>query len=206
MQGLRTAASGLAAAMLAGTLFGAGPAAASGPLTVIDFTGTCSDCAGTGVGVLTVQNFGTGVLNDSNFVSWTYTSNLVTYSLTQASFHAFSADFSAGLPGLAAVSIETATTVPPVSSDGAYHDFMSSLTANPFTGSDWTVDGFIPAPGGVELPVSGGGVINDDQGPSYTWRVEGSVPEPATWALMIAGFGLAGAALRRERRRAVAPV
>ena len=30
-----------------------------------------------------------------------------------------------------------------------------------------------------------------------------AVPEPGTWALMIAGFGLAGASLRRERRRAV---
>jgi hypothetical protein len=30
------------------------------------------------------------------------------------------------------------------------------------------------------------------------------VPEPTTWALMIGGFGLAGAALRR--RRAVAAV
>ena len=27
----------------------------------------------------------------------------------------------------------------------------------------------------------------------------GGVPEPASWALMIAGFGLAGAALRRRR-------
>lgn len=29
--------------------------------------------------------------------------------------------------------------------------------------------------------------------------VPGSVPEPATWAMMIAGFGLAGTALRRRR-------
>lgn len=28
-----------------------------------------------------------------------------------------------------------------------------------------------------------------------------AVPEPATWAMMIAGFGLAGAALRSARRR-----
>ena len=32
----------------------------------------------------------------------------------------------------------------------------------------------------------------------------GSAPEPATWALMIGGFGLAGAALRRRRAAAVA--
>lgn len=31
----------------------------------------------------------------------------------------------------------------------------------------------------------------------------GGVPEPASWALMIAGFGLAGAALRNRRRAAV---
>ncbi len=32
----------------------------------------------------------------------------------------------------------------------------------------------------------------------------GGVPEPATWALMIAGFGLAGAGLRRRRNVALA--
>jgi hypothetical protein len=32
---------------------------------------------------------------------------------------------------------------------------------------------------------------------------QGAVPEPGTWALMIAGFGGAGAALRRSRRRVV---
>lgn len=32
-------------------------------------------------------------------------------------------------------------------------------------------------------------------------RITGAVPEPATWAMMIAGFGLIGAHLRRRRRR-----
>lgn len=35
-------------------------------------------------------------------------------------------------------------------------------------------------------------------------NIQGGVPEPATWSLMISGFGLAGAALRRRRRLLVA--
>ncbi len=38
---------------------------------------------------------------------------------------------------------------------------------------------------------------------TFTQTVTGGVPEPASWALMIGGFGMAGAALRR-RRTAVA--
>lgn len=32
-----------------------------------------------------------------------------------------------------------------------------------------------------------------------------AVPEPASWAMLIAGFGLTGAALRRRRARAGRP-
>ncbi|MBS0362520.1 MAG: PEP-CTERM sorting domain-containing protein [Proteobacteria bacterium] len=39
---------------------------------------------------------------------------------------------------------------------------------------------------------------------NYLYDPNGGVPEPATWALMIAGFGLAGAALRRRRTLAAA--
>ena len=45
-------------------------------------------------------------------------------------------------------------------------------------GSRWLTDGSVSA-------VAGGG----------------SVPEPATWAMMIAGFGVVGAAMRRRKVR-----
>ena len=48
----------------------------------------------------------------------------------------------------------------------------------------------------------------DDNGDSYTFSIEdcgctptGAVPEPATWGMMIAGFGIMGAALRSRRLR-----
>lgn len=40
----------------------------------------------------------------------------------------------------------------------------------------------------------------DETGPGGGGGQTGAIPEPATWAMMIAGFGLAGAALRARRR------
>jgi hypothetical protein len=38
----------------------------------------------------------------------------------------------------------------------------------------------------------------------FGYRLDSDVPEPATWALMLAGFGGLGAALRSRRRMAIA--
>jgi hypothetical protein len=51
---------------------------------------------------------------------------------------------------------------------------------------------------------AGVGIEPNDQDPTFVVSTDGvltvqAVPEPATWALMIAGFGLTGAALRRRR-------
>ncbi len=46
----------------------------------------------------------------------------------------------------------------------------------------------------------------DANGGSYGGQLDfsiGTVPEPATWALMLAGFGIVGSALRRRNRLAV---
>ena len=40
---------------------------------------------------------------------------------------------------------------------------------------------------------------------SFNGTFDSAVPEPATWAMMIVGFGLIGAALRRERRSSPVP-
>jgi len=43
-----------------------------------------------------------------------------------------------------------------------------------------------------------------NQGNFDNVRLDAAVPEPASWALLIAGFGLTGAALRRRRSAAIA--
>lgn len=47
-----------------------------------------------------------------------------------------------------------------------------------------------------------GGELADFQGNSLTGTFGGAIPEPGTWALMIMGFGGAGALLRSRRRTA----
>lgn len=49
-----------------------------------------------------------------------------------------------------------------------------------------------------------GAYFNDSTGLNFTLTGPGAVPEPASWALLIAGFGLTGAAMRRRRAVTVA--
>jgi hypothetical protein len=48
--------------------------------------------------------------------------------------------------------------------------------------------------------VGGGGYESDNHTVGFFTRPGGVIPEPATWAMMIAGFGLVGAAARRRNR------
>lgn len=73
----------------------------------------------------------------------------------------------------------------------AWTDFAGAC-ASPWFGSGWGHCDF----GDTLYDYGYGG---GDQGAySETWFVRGAVPEPAAWLLMIAGFGMIGATLRRR--------
>ena len=82
------------------------------------------------------------------------------------------------------------------------HIYSTAYTADPSIASVpvGTYVGF------EDIPFGDGADYNyDDESFVFTntaTAVNGAVPEPATWALMISGFGLAGAALRRRQRPA----
>jgi len=138
------------------------------------FAGTCIDCSGTGLGTLVLTNYHLGdVLTSSNFVKFTYSSNLLTYSLTSVD------DLTGSL---------TASTGPAyVGLHGGGYTF-NSLVAGPF--SPWCT--------GTT------GTCGSDFGLVSSWSlVPGSVPEPAMWGVMVLGFGLLGASMRRPRRTTI---
>jgi hypothetical protein len=57
----------------------------------------------------------------------------------------------------------------------------------------------------VRITGGAGNFVMDDL--SYDTDLRGlAVPEPASWALMIGGFAMAGAAMRRQRRRAIVAI
>ncbi len=66
------------------------------------------------------------------------------------------------------------------------------FTLRAITGNQVTFGGTTYPPSGVFVPIASG---------TLTTSVVSSVPEPATWAIMIAGFGLVGVAMRRRAKR-----
>lgn len=90
-----------------------------------------------------------------------------------------------------------------------YHDWAHVVNGVVTSGTDgllanpWIAD---PEDGTYHLVVfdADGTRTNNTGGISLRIdRVGDAVPEPATWAMMLAGFGAVGAAMRRARRRTV---
>lgn len=74
------------------------------------------------------------------------------------------------------------------------------LTSVTLGGSSSFAPAFTFNGGNLSFNVSG---LSVNAGDSVVFNIAAAVPEPASWAMMIAGFGLAGAALRRRRQATV---
>ena len=79
--------------------------------TTFQFVGTCTDCTGQGTAQLVLQNYTQGsALASSNFVGFSYSSNLVSFTLTAANNPVLSGTLPASLPAAANVNIWANTT------------------------------------------------------------------------------------------------
>jgi hypothetical protein len=84
----------------------AGTCTLEGPQATYQFVGQCTDCTGTGVGQLTVQNYTLGTaLSSCNFVSFTYTSNLTSFTITAPGSFSLEGTLPASLPSAASVRV-----------------------------------------------------------------------------------------------------
>src|SRR5258708_38913262 len=141
------------------------------PNSSFTFTGDCLDCTGQGTGTLVLQNYTLGNPFDiTNFVSFSYTSNLMTFVWSGiGSGPDQVSDFSGSLPA----------TLP------AYADINISSqdvqVFGPVSSGSWCV-----GINGCNLDFGVNGVFTS------------SVPEPTSWGLTFTGLG--GLVLMRLRR------
>jgi hypothetical protein len=210
-------AAAVAAALGLGLALGATEAANA---AVYDFSGLCRDCMSVGTGTLTLNNAPTGPLSTSDFVSFVYTSNLVSFSLDSSDIVAMLGSFDPSRPD--------ATVIDIIQLGGTGWEFERNADGS------WSVSSEIGASkrgsggggggggggsfgggGGGSPGFSGGGSdssggseasrVIDDFGPTSSFQQAAealvvSVPEPGAWALMILGFAGTGTALRARRR------
>ena len=99
---------------------------------------------------------------------------LQTVTYGSGPFNGFVFDFS-GAPDILGVTLDGSSNFTPAGSSFTSNSFNLNLSGNAVTADSVAVYDF-------------------------TLQDRAAVPEPASWALMISGFGLAGAALRRRTR------
>ena len=146
-----------------------------GPQATYRFVGQCTDCTGTGVGLLTVQNYTLGdTLTICNLVSFTYTSNLTSFTITRSD--------SPDLGGMLPVSLPASATV-------TIRDSVIQMQFASDVSGSWNVGALVP----------------DDTGTSSTWGYPPSTAVPTLSAAAWCALGLllagAGALLAQRARR-----
>ena len=173
--GMRLRISAAACALLIGTACSTSAlAVAVATTTTYNFTGLCSDCRGIVTAELVLQNYQLATpITSSNFVSFHYDgSNLF------AAFTILASD-ATYLSGFINNGSATGERVSVYARNGLFFNSSSDGT--------WDL----------------GRLSSADQGTIGVYRtgmtaVGGSVPEPASWAMMVGGFGMIGAAMRRR--------
>ena len=155
-------------------------ASAAARASIVDqtyyFTGVCSDCTGDSHGTLVLQNYSEGNwIDNSNFVSFDYFSNLTTLSITPADLSYVSGQIGPTFPSAYNFII----------GDSSTHQFYSSGSGY------WTVSG---PPAASVL----------DTGDYSSWNDVAATPLPATLPLLASGLAGFGWFARRKKRRIAA--
>jgi hypothetical protein len=158
----------------------AGLSHASAIITTYDFTGDCTDCTGQGTGTLVLANYTLGdPLETSNFVSFTYSSNLLSFESDSldSGYGNLQGMLPVDLPGPATVEIEGLVLVP-----GCGDCDELGFDSATYDSDAWSI--------GVE-----------DYGTNGIWSAAATntaVPEPSSLVTLAAG--LAGLVAWRLRR------
>lgn len=189
--------------------------AAAPVIVTYSFIGVCQDCSLTGgLGVASgtlVVNSAASILDDSNLISFDYTSEIFSASFSPFSYpndpFVFSAEISPALPGPQNIvfyefgGLSDLELVP----NGLI--FVSTTSsASPLGNGDWCIGDI----GSVILPSTCASFVSNDFGNSHLFAVVppvvGAVPEPGAALLLVGGIvtlvpvlGLSG---RRSRRAA----
>ena len=171
------------------------------------FRGNCTDCAPANtpaLATLVLQNYTAGMqLTDANFVSLTYNSNIASFNsslaVTPQPLNHITGMLGATTGPYYVYFTQDYASGTPVGSDATVTSFQTNTDGSFFYRQDKAI-----TPTFLSLALR-----NNDQGDNGAWSPvafsTAAVPEPATWGLMVAGFGLAGAALRRQRRQVALP-
>ncbi|HMI19183.1 MAG TPA: PEPxxWA-CTERM sorting domain-containing protein [Sphingomonas sp.] len=169
-----------AAVILAATMMQPAHAQTAGDYT-FKFVGDCWDCAGQGTATLAVTNYVLGSeLNGSNFVSFTYDKSSLIDSYTINSLAGFYGSLN-DTSGVYAVFIGGSVST----------SSNSMMYLQTYAGGTWATGPYYGAP----LDVGNGGTW------SLVDQASSGVPEAASWAMMLGGFGMIGATMRRKPAR-----